>query len=191
MSRSVSAVALIARRFLVSKSSDGFLSLIAWVSVVGVALGVLALVVVTSVINGFEGELARAITGMHGDVVLYVRPGADPISEPEVVSAKVRKLLPDLKAMTQSFVTEVMASGQNGVAGSVLEGDSDGSSMAPAPTTRSTTISSPATAAAKPPPPAAKPAAKGDDEDDDRPLSDLLKDFDFGDDEDDDEPKKK
>src|SRR3954464_15278107 len=99
------AVPMLARRFLLSKSSDQFLSFIAWVSVVGVALGVLALVVVTSVINGFEGELVRVITGMHGDLVLYTR--ADPIANPEEVAAKIRKTVPEVQALTESFVTEL------------------------------------------------------------------------------------
>ncbi|HUP56294.1 MAG TPA: ABC transporter permease, partial [Bdellovibrionota bacterium] len=120
MSKSVSAVALLARRFLLSKASDGFLSFIAWVSILGVALGVLALVVVMSVINGFEGELVRVITGMHGDVVFYTR--GDPISDPDEVGLRIRKTVPEVKTMTQSFVTELMASGPGGVAGAMLEG---------------------------------------------------------------------
>src|SRR4051812_3219753 len=118
--KSVSAVALLARRFLLSKASDGFLSFIAWVSIVGVALGVLALVVVTSVINGFEGELVRVITGMHGDVVLYSR--ADPIADPQVVVDKIKRTVPAVRALTQSFITELMAAGPAGVAGAVMEG---------------------------------------------------------------------
>src|SRR5207245_7154160 len=89
MARGVSAVSMLARRFLLSRVSDGFLSFIAWVSVVGVALGVLALVVVTSVINGFERELVRVITGMHGVLVLYSR--ADPRVDPDLIGAKIRK----------------------------------------------------------------------------------------------------
>lgn len=120
MSNRLSAVPTLARRFLLSKVSDGFLSFIAWVSVVGVALGVMALTVVTSVINGFEGELARVITGMNGDIVLYSR--ADPVSDPEAVEAKIRKVVPETQAITRSFVTELMASGPSGVAGAVLDG---------------------------------------------------------------------
>ncbi len=67
-------------------------------------------------------------------------------------------------------------------AGSVTE-ESDGSSVHPAPATRTTSLSKPATGGAGQP----KNAGDGDD----KPLSELLKDFDFGDDEDDDEPKKK
>jgi lipoprotein-releasing system permease protein len=120
LSKRLSAVPTLARKFLLSKVSDGFLSFIAWVSVVGVALGVLALTVVTSVINGFEGELARVITGMNGDVVLYSR--GDPVSDADAVEAKIRKIVPEVQAITRSFVTELMASGPAGVAGAVLDG---------------------------------------------------------------------
>lgn len=116
----LSPVPTLAWRFLSSKASDGFLSFIAWVSVVGVSLGVLALVVVTGVINGFEGELVRIITGMNGDVVLYTR--GDPVGEPDKVEARIRKLLPLTEAVSPSFVTQLMASGPGGVSGAVLEG---------------------------------------------------------------------
>jgi lipoprotein-releasing system permease protein len=41
-----------------------FVSLITWVSIVGLALGVAMLVVVLSVMNGFDGELKRRILGL-------------------------------------------------------------------------------------------------------------------------------
>src|ERR1700756_734410 len=104
MAKSVSAAALLARRFLLSRVSDGFLSFIAWVSIVGVALGVLALVVVTSVINGFEGELTRVITGMNGDVILYSR--ADPVTDPAKIEAKIKKVVPEAQAISASFTAE-------------------------------------------------------------------------------------
>lgn len=120
MAGGYSAVPILARRFLLSKASDRFLSFIAWVSVVGVALGVLALVVVTSVINGFENELTRVITGMNGDVILYSR--GEPVSGAERIERKIQKVLPNARAITASFVSELMVAGPEGVAGAVLEG---------------------------------------------------------------------
>jgi lipoprotein-releasing system permease protein len=120
MSRSPSAVFTLAWRFLMSKASDGFLSFIAWVSVIGVALGVMALTAVTSVMNGFEGELVRIITGMNGDVVLYSR--GEPITDQDEVAEKIRSQVPQVEAITPSFVSEMMVSGPSGVAGMVLEG---------------------------------------------------------------------
>ncbi|MEN9723266.1 MAG: hypothetical protein RJB38_1252 [Pseudomonadota bacterium] len=120
MAPSGSVLRLLARKFVLSKSSDGFVSLIAWVSVVGVALGVLALTVVTSVINGFEGELRRVITGMNGDVVLYSR--GEPFSDLVRVEKKIRQLVPEAVAVSPSLIAELMAAGPQGVAGVVLEG---------------------------------------------------------------------
>lgn len=115
-----SLTSLLARRFVLSKTSDGFLSLIAWVSVVGMALGVLALIVVTSVINGFEGELTRVITQMNGSVLLYTR--GVPVSDAERVEEKIRRVLPETQAVTRSLVTELMVAGPEGVSGAILEG---------------------------------------------------------------------
>ncbi len=110
----------LARKFLASKKSESFISLIAWVSVMGVSLGVLALIVVTSVINGFEGELSRAITGMNGDIILYSR--GNPIDHPDELAKKIKSLIPDVVASTPNFTTELMVSGPKGVGGAVLEG---------------------------------------------------------------------
>jgi lipoprotein-releasing system permease protein len=110
----------LASRFLLSKSSDGFLSLISWVSVVGISLGVLALTVVTSVINGFEGELSSIVSGMNGDVLLYSR--SEPIANPQSVEERIRKVVPSVTAITQTLVAELMVVGPQGVSGAVLEG---------------------------------------------------------------------
>ncbi len=120
MSRNPVVLRLLAGKFLLSKSSDAFISLIAWVSVVGVALGVLALTVVTSVINGFEGELQRVITGMNGDLVLYSR--AEPFSDVERVERKIRQVVPDVEAVSPSLIMELMVAGPESVAGAVVEG---------------------------------------------------------------------
>lgn len=115
-----SSVPTLARKFLLSRQSESFLSFIAWVSVMGVALGVLALTVVTNVINGFENELSRAITGMNGDLILYSR--GEPIQNPKQVEAEIRRIVPEVEALTPSFITELMVSGPHGVSGAVLQG---------------------------------------------------------------------
>jgi lipoprotein-releasing system permease protein len=44
-------------RYVRSRQHKFFVSLITWVSLAGVSLGVAALIVILSVMNGFEGEL--------------------------------------------------------------------------------------------------------------------------------------
>jgi lipoprotein-releasing system permease protein len=115
-----SVLVQLAKRFLFSKASGGFVSFITWVSIAGVALGIMALVVVTSVINGFEAELTRAVSGLHGDVFFYSRSG--PVQRPEQIEERMKRLVPEAQAITRSFVMELMVAGSLGVAGGVLEG---------------------------------------------------------------------
>jgi ABC-type lipoprotein release transport system permease subunit len=77
----------VAKRYLVPKRGRGFLSLITWISVGGVTLGVLALIVVLAVMNGFEREVKQRIVGTNAHVVL-LRYGAQGIPGAAEVLAK-------------------------------------------------------------------------------------------------------
>jgi lipoprotein-releasing system permease protein len=55
---------LIARRYLRSQRGNRFVSFISTISMVGVAIGVAVLIVVLSVMNGFEGELRNRILSL-------------------------------------------------------------------------------------------------------------------------------
>jgi lipoprotein-releasing system permease protein len=57
----------IAARYLRARSSVSFISFISAVSMIGIALAVAVLIVVLSVMNGFEYELQRRILGMVSD----------------------------------------------------------------------------------------------------------------------------
>lgn len=61
---------LIAYRYLRSPHQEGFISVIAGFSFVGIALGVATLIIVMSVMNGFREELFSRITGMRGHVLV-------------------------------------------------------------------------------------------------------------------------
>lgn len=87
---------------------------------IGVALGVTALTSVTSVINGFRGELAKVVTSVNGEVLLFTR--GEPISDPTSLMEKVQKLVPEVKTITPSLITEGMVANGENVAGSVIEG---------------------------------------------------------------------
>ena len=86
----------------------------------GVALGVMALTIVISVINGFEGELTRMITKMNGDVLFYSR--GEPVQNPDQMELDIRKVVPEVAAMSRLFVLELMLSGPRGATGGILEG---------------------------------------------------------------------
>lgn len=108
------------RRALGEARGRGFVSFIAAVSMAGLALGVTALLVVTSVMNGFERELKSALTGFHGHVILFSRGEA--VADPEKYVEEIPKNFPSVKAVSPYIFAEVMLSSPKGIAGSVIEG---------------------------------------------------------------------
>ncbi len=58
----------LAFRYLFSARREGFVSVIAWFSFIGIALGVATLIVVMAVMNGFRQELFGAFVSMRGHV---------------------------------------------------------------------------------------------------------------------------
>lgn len=65
---------MLARRYL--RGREGFHSVIAWISLIGLTLGAAVLIVVLSVMNGFERELKLRILGVVPHVLLYRQDGA-------------------------------------------------------------------------------------------------------------------
>jgi len=62
---------LIALRYLKSKRKEGFISVIAIFSFVGIMIGVATLIVVMSVMNGFRYELVNRILGINAHLTIY------------------------------------------------------------------------------------------------------------------------
>jgi len=60
----------IAARYLRSRRREGFISIIAWFSLIGIALGVATLIIVMSVMNGFRTELLDRVLGLNGHMVV-------------------------------------------------------------------------------------------------------------------------
>jgi lipoprotein-releasing system permease protein len=65
----------VAWRYMWAKKR-GFGSVISWVSLIGIMLGVMTLVVVMSVMSGFHNVLLSRIIGMNGHIVIYHQDGA-------------------------------------------------------------------------------------------------------------------
>ena len=61
---------MIARRYLLPGKGEGFIFLVAGISLAAVMLGVAALIIVMSVMNGFRAELFDKVTGLNGHAVL-------------------------------------------------------------------------------------------------------------------------
>jgi lipoprotein-releasing system permease protein len=61
---------MIARRYLLPGRSEAFIAVVGVFSLVAVMLGVFALIVVMSIMNGFRAELFDKITGLNGHAVI-------------------------------------------------------------------------------------------------------------------------
>lgn len=61
---------MIAKRYLLPGKGEGFIFLVAGISLVAVMLGVAALIIVMSVMNGFRAELFDRIVGLNGHAVV-------------------------------------------------------------------------------------------------------------------------
>lgn len=91
----------IAYRYLWAKKR-GFGSVVSWVSLIGIMLGVATLIVVMSVMGGFHDVLLGRIIGMNGHVVVYHQDGAitdydyliDKMRQNKIVSAKAVSIVP-------------------------------------------------------------------------------------------------
>ncbi|MDW3024098.1 MAG: lipoprotein-releasing ABC transporter permease subunit [Alphaproteobacteria bacterium] len=91
----------IALRYLGAKKR-GFGSVISWVSLIGIMLGVATLIVVMSVMGGFHDTLLGRIVGMNGHVVVYHQDGAisdfdfliDKMKQNKAVTQQVNAIVP-------------------------------------------------------------------------------------------------
>ncbi len=85
----------VAGRYLGSRSRTGFINLITYISIGGVTIGVAALIIVLSVMNGFEAEVRNRIIGF--DTHIRLRTYHDQgIESPDVVIDKIK----DIKHIT-------------------------------------------------------------------------------------------
>ncbi len=57
---------MVAGRYLRSRGRENFISVVAWFSLIGIALGVATLIIVMSVMNGFREQLLNRILGVNG-----------------------------------------------------------------------------------------------------------------------------
>jgi lipoprotein-releasing system permease protein len=65
----------VAGRYLRARKGERFVSIIAIFSLIGIALGVATLIVVTSVMSGFQTELVSRFLGVNGDITIAAFAG--------------------------------------------------------------------------------------------------------------------
>ncbi|MHC1712274.1 MAG: lipoprotein-releasing ABC transporter permease subunit [Solidesulfovibrio sp.] len=109
----------IAKRYLLARQKQAFISVISLISILGVGLGVASLIVVVGVMNGFSTELRDKILGINAHMVAAVAGGAMHEYRADMQKAEA---VPGVLGATPFVYTEVMLSSPRGVKGVVLRG---------------------------------------------------------------------
>jgi len=110
---------LVAWRLLRARHRDGFISVIAVISLVGIALGVGVLIITLSVMSGFRAELFGRILGLNGHVV--VNAGQGNLGDFDTLVAKIRTV-PAVISAVPVVEGEVMATNRGNAQGALVRG---------------------------------------------------------------------
>jgi lipoprotein-releasing system permease protein len=108
---------MMAMRYLRARRQEGFISVIAGFSLLGIALGVATLIIVMSVMNGFRAELLGRILGLNGHIT--VSAFGAPMTDYAQLTERLRKL-PEVVSAAPLIEGQVLATAANGAAGGAL-----------------------------------------------------------------------
>jgi len=109
-------------RYLRARRQEGFISVIAWFSLLGITLGVATLIIVMSVMNGFREELLTRILGLNGHIT---------INGPSEKLFSSKSLIPKIKpiqgitSITQMIEGQVMVTARGVAQGAVVRAISE------------------------------------------------------------------
>lgn len=110
---------LIGLRYTRAKRRNRFVSFISATSIIGITLGVTALIVVISVMNGFQDELRHRILGMTAHATISENGQA--LQDWRSLAKKVQNE-PDVMASAPYVQAEAMLSAQPNVSGAIIRG---------------------------------------------------------------------
>ena len=110
---------MVAKRYVLPGKGEGFIFLVASISLVAVALGVAALIIVMSVMNGFRAELFDKIVGLNGHAVIQGYEGR--LSGWQQIANAARKT-PGVTSAMPLIEQPLMASANGRVEGVLVRG---------------------------------------------------------------------
>ena len=110
---------MVGMRYLRTRRQEGFISIIAWFSLIGIALGVATLIIVMSVMNGGRQELLTRILGVNGHLSMYGSQSY--IRNFDDISAKVMGVKGVIK-VTPIIQGQVMVTANGQATGALVRG---------------------------------------------------------------------
>jgi lipoprotein-releasing system permease protein len=114
-----SAERMLARRYLLPGKGEGFIFLVASISLLAVALGVAALIIVMSVMNGFRAELFDKIVGLNGHAVVQGYDGR--LSNWQQIADRAKET-PGVTSAVPLIETPLMATANGRFEGVIVRG---------------------------------------------------------------------
>lgn len=108
----------IALRYLFARHGQAFISVISWLSVAGVAIGVASMIIAMGVMNGFTTDLRDKIIGATAHIILF---NVSPLEEDPQIIEDINSTAGVVGA-TPFIYSELMLSSSTGVKGIVLRG---------------------------------------------------------------------
>ena len=109
----------ISLRYLRARRKQVFVSIITFISIAGIFLGVAALIIVLAVMNGFETDLRNKILGINSHIILMEYSGAMR-NHPRVMREVAQ--VPGVVAATPFIYSQAMLKNGSSVTGIVLRG---------------------------------------------------------------------
>ena len=110
---------MVALRYLRARRQEGFISIIAWFSLLGIALGVATLIIVMAVMNGFRQELLTRILGLNGHLSVYANQGQ--LTDFDDLAVKLKNF-DGVVQVTPMIEGQVMVTARGASTGAVVRG---------------------------------------------------------------------
>src|SRR6202453_280770 len=110
---------MLSLRYLRARRKEGFISVIAGVSFLGIMLGVATLIIVMAVMNGFRQELLSKILGLNGH--LLIQPLESPLTDWQAVAERISKV-PGVRLAAPIVEGQALASSPFNASGVLVRG---------------------------------------------------------------------
>src|SRR3984893_7739699 len=110
---------MLSLRYLRARRKEGFISVIAGFSFLGIMLGVATLIIVMAVMNGFRTELLDKILGLNGP--LLIQPLDSPLTDWEAVAARIA-MVPGVRLAAPVVEGQALASSPFNANGVLVRG---------------------------------------------------------------------
>lgn len=108
---------MVALRYLRPRREDGFISLIALISLIGIAIGVATLISVLSVMNGYRHELLGLVLGLNGHIVVSDASGS--VEGYDALAQRLRRI-PGVAQAAPQIERQAMLTANGATSGAVV-----------------------------------------------------------------------